>query len=423
VALLAAAKVFGAASGFVTGPLLAQALGASGRGDLAAVLVPFSLVQGLLAFGIPAYAYRALPRGRAPAEVIGSLAAPLLLVGVAAMIVAVPVADALAGGRSTVRTWLIVGFMATPLVLVQSLLTSSLAALERWRAVAISTMIPFAVALTGIVILFVTDTLTVGSAAAVTIGGALLSVVPAVPMLTTIGRPRFQRPLARRGISFGIKAWAGGLAQMANLRLDQVLMITAVPPRTLGLYAVATTLASAPTFATGALAQPLMPRIAGGEIGLMPRGVRMALAMSAGVDLALALIAPTLLAVLFGPEFRDAVPMALVLLVASVPFCGAMVLSSALQADGAPVIPTAGEAIALVVTVVGLLALLRPLGGMGAAIVSVAAYSATFLFQLVMASRRIGVPIRTFVVPDRGDVRWARRQLRAMTVRLKQVAA
>jgi O-antigen/teichoic acid export membrane protein len=133
----------------------------------------------------------------------------------------------------------------------------------------------------------------------------------------------------------------------------------------------------------------------------------------------LALLTPAILSLLFGPAFHGAIAMALVLLAASVPYAGASVLSAGLQADGAPLIPTVAEGIALVITVAGLVTLLRPLGGIGAAIVSLAAYSASFLFQLVMARRRTAVPVSVFLVPTRADVRWARDLLRPVTVRLR----
>ncbi len=369
--------------------------------------VPFALLPAVLGIGIPAFAYRELPRGRAPAEVIGSLGLPLVLVGVVAAACSVPIADLLAGSRETVRTYLIIGFMTTPIQLLASLMGSCLAALERWRAVVLTTVIPFAVALTGTVVLYAAGDLTVGWAAALTIAGSLMSIVPALPLLRSVGRPVYRREVARRGIWFGLKSWVGGLALLANLRLDQVLMITVVTPRVLGLYAVATTLSGATTLAAGSLAQPVMARIAGGDRLLLPRAVRMTVIVTMLLNLVLALLTPMLLTLLFGSQFRAAVPMALVLLIGAVPFSAGVVLSSGLQADGAPTIPSGGECIALVVTVVGLIVLLGPLGGLGAALVSVAAYSTSFAFQVVMAKRRLGVPVRQFLIPTRADARWA----------------
>jgi O-antigen/teichoic acid export membrane protein len=419
VASLTAANVLGAATGFITGPLLARALGASGRGDLAAVTVPLQLVPPLLGLGIAGFAFLALPRGRAVDEVIGSLGLPLLLIGLFTVAGAIPIADALAGGRHTVRAFLITGLLATPLVLVGRLVAVSLAATERWRAVFATNLIPFLLTFLAIVTLYVLGRLTVATAAVATIAGSLLALVPGISLLMTAGRPVFRLSIAREGVSFGLKSWLGGLAQLVNLRLDQLLMITAVAPRVLGLYAVATTISGASGLATGGLAPPLMTRVAGGETYLLPQAVRIVVTATVGLNLLLSLLTPAILSLLFGPAFHGAIAMALVLLAAAVPYAGANVLSAGLQADGAPLIPTVAEGIALVITVVGLLTLLGPLGGMGAAIVSLAAYSSSFVFQLVMARRRTGVPVSGFLVPSRADARWARDLLSRIPLRLR----
>jgi O-antigen/teichoic acid export membrane protein len=211
----------------------------------------------------------------------------------------------------------------------------------------------------------------------------------------------------------------GGLAALANTRLDQFVMIALVPARQLGLYAVAVTISSAFGIVSGALAPPLMQRIAAGERELLAQAVRMTVILTLGLNVVVALITPTLLSILYGPQFSGAVPMAFVLLGASVPLAGASVLGSALQADGAPVIPSVGEGIALIITGVGLFLLLGPLQGLGAAIVSLAAYSASFGYQLVMASRRIGAPVAAFVVPHKVDLLWARGRVAGLSARLR----
>jgi O-antigen/teichoic acid export membrane protein len=419
VARLTTANVLGAASGFVTGPLLARALGASGRGDLQAVLAPLALVPAVLGLGIPAYAYRTLPRGRSPREVIPSLGLPLLALGCVGILAAVPVADALASGRPVVRGFLIAGLVLTPLMLLNSLMASSLAALERWRAVYALTLIPFAFPFFGIVALYLSGRLTVASAATVTIAGSALQIVPALPLLVRLRRPLIRPSMISDGVSFGVKSWVGGLALTANGRLDQVMMITLVPARQLGLYAVAFTISGAYGLVTGAIAPPLMTRIAAGARELTMQAVRITIAVTITLNAVIGLMTPLILSVLFGPQFSGAFPMAVILLAASVPLAAASVLSSALQADGAPLIPTFGELLALAVTVVGLLALLGPLQGIGAAIVSLAAYGVSFAFQLVMAHRRIGAPIRAFLVPTGEDVRWARGRLAGVALRLR----
>jgi O-antigen/teichoic acid export membrane protein len=160
-----------------------------------------------------------------------------------------------------------------------------------------------------------------------------------------------------------------------------------------------------------------MARIGAGERHLMPQAVRMTIMVTVAMNLVVAVVTPILLPLLFGLDFRAATPMALVLLAASVPLAGAAVLSTALQADGVPLIPSVGEGIALVVTVVGLILLLPPLQGMGAAIVSFVAYTASFVFQLVMARRRIEAPLSAFLRPSRDDMQWLRSRVTGFTSR------
>jgi O-antigen/teichoic acid export membrane protein len=423
VAWLTIANVLNGLTGFVTGPLLARALGPAGRGELQAIRVPLALAPFVFSLGISSFAYRSLPRGRSAQEVLGSLGLPLLVLGVIGAVVGIPLADLFAAGRHTVRTFLVIGFALMPLSVLTLLLSSSLAALERWRAVVAMTVIPFALPFVATVVLYVVGDLTVASASIAQFAASELALIPAVPLLLRTRRLVFRFSLAREGVIFGAKAWLGGLAQTANLRLDQVLMITLVSSRELGLYAVATTISTAPGFVTGAVSPPLMTRIAGGERYLMPRAIRITVALSLVVNLLVALITPTLLTVVFGREFRDAIPMTLLLLGAAVPFAGAQVLSTALAADGAPMIPTVGEGMALIVTVGGLLVLLGPLQGVGAAIVSLAAYSSSFVFQLIMARRRLNLPLREFVIPKRADLSWATGRMSDTIFRHRAVAS
>jgi O-antigen/teichoic acid export membrane protein len=269
------------------------------------------------------------------------------------------------------------------------------------------TLIPFAVPFFGIVVLALLGHVTVGTAAAVTIAGSLLAIVPGLPLLKR--RPTFNRSLARDAVKFGVQGWLGGLALIANLRLDQFMMITAVSPSELGLYAVATTVASAPLLAIASISPPLMTRVAAGDRHLVGRAVRMAMNGTVLLSIPLAAITPGLIAVVFGSRFIAAVPMALLLMVANIPLAGAMVLSSSFQAEAVPMVPTIAEGMALVITVVGLLALLGPLGGIGAALVSIAAYGTSFTFQLTIARRHFKVSLHELTIPTPDDVRWARR--------------
>ncbi len=404
VGSLTAVNAFVAASALVTGPLQARALGPDGRGDLAAIITPLFLAGAVLALGVGAYAGREVARrGRADGEVVGTTTALMLLFGLVGVLVAVPIASWLAEGRDTVRTFLIIGFVTMPLSLVGLLLPSILAGLAMWRRLIWTRLIPAVTLLVGIPVLYVLDALTVTSSAILGLGGGMLSLLPGLVVYRLADGLRASRRMAREGTIFGAKTWVSGLAQLANARVDQLFMIKLVSPAELGLYAVAVTTASVPQFLSSAMSAPVLTRVAEGDRALVARALRALLAMIVLVNLALAAILPVALPLIFGEDFADAVPMALVLVAASVPLAGISVLSPALVADGAPGIPSIGEIAALVVTVVGLLLLLDPLGGVGAALTSLVAYTVSFAYQLFVVRRRFGGGLLDYLVPRRED--------------------
>jgi O-antigen/teichoic acid export membrane protein len=118
----------------------------------------------------------------------------------------------------------------------------------------------------------------------------------------------------------------------------------------------------------------------------------------------LAILVGTLLPLLFGPDFSDAVTMTRILLASTVASAGTAVLAAGLTAAGFPGSAARGELLSLVITVPGLMLLLAPLGGDGAALVSLAAYAATFAYLVRRAVRRLGGTRRDFLLLRRDDL-------------------
>ncbi len=414
VGRLSLVNVLIAAVGFVTGPLQARALGPTGRGELAAILVPFTLAPQILGLALGAYAVREVASGRRTVnELAGSVGLPLLVIGVLGMAGAMPAAAALAEGNDTIETYLAIGFLLLPIGLLGGLGVSILGGLERWTLLIVTKLIAVLVPFVGIIALYVTGEMTVGRVAVMTISGGVLSVLPALAVMVRAGRPIFRAAIAGASVKFGLRTWVGGLAQLANARLDQLLMIPLVSSRELGLYAVAVALAGVSSFLSGALGPPLITRVSQGDTAIVPRALRVTLGAMTLMNVALAAVTPVVLPLLFGSAFDDAVNQAFVLLIAGIPLAGIYVLAAALAADGVPGAPSVGEGIALALTMPGLLILVPPLGGMGAAIVSLVAYTASFAYQLVVVRRRMGGDLRAYLVPRREDVRWARSLLPA----------
>jgi O-antigen/teichoic acid export membrane protein len=323
------------------------------------------------------------------------------------MAAGVPLARLLADGNETVQTYLTVGFLLLPVSMAGATLVDLMGGLERWRVVIFMRAVPIMVPFVGIVVMYMLDEMTVPRVVIATMAGGAISIVPAVAVVARAGRPVFRRATARASVSFGLRSWVGGLALVANVRLDQLLMITLVDRRELGLYAVAVTLAGLSSFVIGALGPPLVTRVAQGETSLVPRALRVVLAAVGSINLAAAAVTPVVLPAIFGADFEDAVNPAIVLLIAGVPLAGIMVLAASLAAAGAPGRSSIGEGTALIITIPGLFLLVPSLGGLGAAMVSLAAYSVSFSYQLLVTRRRLGGSLRSYLLPHAEDARWA----------------
>ena len=417
---LAAVNVVVAGLGLLSGPLQARALGPDGRGTLAAILVPVTLGPQLASLGLGAYATRAVARGRSIPVVFGSLAVPLLAVSLILVGTSGWIAELVAGGRPLVHRYVQLGLIIAPVGLFGGLLLNIAVGLERWRLLVLGRILSPLIWTLGVVGLYATGRLTVTSAFVVTLAGSLAAVLPFLTMLFS-GRPKVDRAVIREGVRFGVKTWLGGLSALAAVRLDQLLMARLVEPAELGLYVVAVTMS---TFATsvlvGAVSTVIAPRIAAGDVGMAARASRVTLALITAVAIALLVTTPFLMPLVFGAEFGDAIALAQVLLVASVPFTGAFVLATILVYSGHPGTAARADVAAALLTAVGLVVLLPVLGAMGAAIVSLLAYSVSFALLLVWTSRNLALPARQFLLMTRDDVAIVWQESRSMMRRRSQ---
>lgn len=391
--------------GLITGPLLARALGPDGRGTLAAILVPLGIAPIVANLGLNFYAVRESARGRPPALLIGSLAPVIIVLGAVTMLLAPVLSGLFAGDREVVYHYLTIGFLVLPLTLFGEILVSIAVGQERWRAYVGVRLIPPLILLVGLITLYVLDRLTIGGAATLTIVSATLAVVPVLPMVWAAGKPRFDFSVTRESVRFGFKAWVGGLGSAANVRLDQLLMIRLVEARELGLYVVAfTTAGILVTPVLGAITSGSFPRFSTADPMLIARVVRVTLLGVTAVSVSFAVMIPFLVPVVFGRTFDSAVPVAWILLAANIPFAGVTVLSAALTARGRPGSSAKAELLTLGVTVPGLLLLLPSLGGIGAALVSLVAYTLSFTFLLLAGRRYLEVSLTQLVVIRSSDV-------------------
>jgi O-antigen/teichoic acid export membrane protein len=393
------------AMAILSGPLQARALGAEGRGELAAILVPLFAAPVLADLGLSTFVVTAVSKGRSVATVLGTLGPIAVGIGLLMALCGPFLAGLVAGGRETVELFLIIGFALMPLTLALNLLQAVNWAREGWGVWFLVRAIPPVGTLLATIVLFCLDALTVTSSAIVFLSLGLLCSIPVLATVRWTGRPRFDRAVLAEGLRFGSRAWLFSLATMANARLDQLVMTRAVSSQQLGLYSVAVNVTSVQQSLSGGVVSAMLPRVSAGDATLTARACRISTWLVAAASGVLIASAGFVLPLLFGSEFSDAVGMTRVLLVAAVASAGTAVLATGLTASGLPGESARGELLSIGVTVPGLLLVLGPFGAMGAAVVSLAAYGATFAYLLHRSVRRLGGSYRDYLVPRRAD--WA----------------
>lgn len=215
---------------------------------------------------------------------------------------------------------------------------------------------------------------------------SLMFLLPCIPAILIVKikyapppikvNPAFIKPL----LGFGIPVMATTLPQMLNLRLDQLIMASFLPARSLGFYVTAVSWSFAASSIFSALSQVLFPQISSlSTLDQKKRTVSRSILVSSLLGILLTallfVLTPILVPLLFGSSYRPAIPVALLLVVAS--WFGNMnfVLESVLRGLGKPRKVLLAELIGLVITVVLLYLLLPKYEIMGAGIASLAAYA------------------------------------------------
>jgi len=310
-----------------------------------------------------------------------------------------------AGNRDTVYWLLLVIMLLTPIQLVTASTNSILWGQQRWSlftvmrlTVPVGTAVAFAV-------LFAVGHLTVETAGIVFIVlGVFVSSLPGLVALRGVGRPEWHSAIARRGSAYAIRVWLAGLANQTNARLDQLLMTRLVTPSQLGIYAVAVNVSLMQAGLTVAVSQALLPRVASGDAHLAGRALRVMVALTALMGAALIVAVPFVVPFVFGNRFSGAVVMCQILLVAAVPFGAVQIMTSVLAGLGRPSQVARAELLSVCITVPALLLFVHQYGGVGAAVISVAAYSCTAVYLAIQLRPLLGLSWSSMFIMRPSDV-------------------
>lgn len=361
----------------VTAPILARALDVNGRGDLAAATAPFMLAVAIGTLGLPDAVTNVLARRSYFRRVTWQgLVASLLGTGMLSVVIvwfASPVLTQ--GGSSGLGILMTVATLATIPGLVVALLRGAAAGLHMWGVVATERILNGSLRILGIVGFAIAGQLTLFNATLVTVLGPVLAGFAYLRLIgATPTEPRESPPTsARRAFAYGTKAWLGSVAGILLMRIDQLLILPLGGAAQLGLYAVAVNVSEVPLIINSATREVMFSSDAAqrdnARAGLAARATFIACLLCAIV-----VLAPIgwWLPLVFGVEFSGAIPIALLAAFAVVAGVPGSIAGSTLSARGRPELRSYSILVACVLNVVLLFVLVPPLGGIGAALATLA---------------------------------------------------
>jgi O-antigen/teichoic acid export membrane protein len=219
----------------------------------------------------------------------------------------------------------------------------------------------------------------------------------------------------RRAIRFGVKGYAANALQFVNYRVDVFVLAGVASTADVGQYSVAVAVTTVMWLLPRALADVLFPRVAaltarGDASGEEARAFVEAKSLRHSVVIVVcsagALAAALLLLVVpvYGPDFRPAIDLGLILLPGSACIALGGMLSSAVAGRGHPGYLLGITLVTTPVTVVLYATLIPALDATGAALASSISYAASFVLTALVYRRTSGVRLLPSLVPTRSEL-------------------
>ncbi len=399
------------AAGVITAPILAQGLGAEGRGILAAALAPSALMLNLATLGLPdalTYHLARWPSVTRRVTAWASLATILLgVLSVGATALLLPV---LSADDSELSRLILIASASTIPALVVGVLRGAAVGRQLWKYIAIERVI---LTLGRVVLfgaLFWTGTLTVFTAVIVNVAlpvaaGVVYVVVTRRPP-ADMDKPGLESTSARPVFAYGLRVWWGSVASMTLSRLAPLIMVPLSTAYDLGLYTVATTISDLPLIVALAVQGALF------GVGSRDRNAarvtdtaRLTALLAIAGSTAIALTLPWWLVPLFGADFSGALGPTILLLASACLCVPGLMAAGGLSSFGRPELRSAGLLLTLIVYLLAFVLLVPLYGVWGAAWTSVIGNIVMSSFMIAKASRVLEVSPWRFVAITWADVR------------------
>ena len=397
--------------GLVTGILLARTLGPAGRGLMTTVMIwPAMLVWGAgLSLGYANIHFAASEPETRPKLFANSFWAALVL-GLGAGLLAVFLVPHFVRLNHSENLLLIVSLITLPFGVWSDYLASLLQGTGRFDRLGTARIAAPLLTAAALIFLWALHSLTVTTAVIAAWAGGWLQIVLTFCFLWQEGYAAFRpdKALLRRSFAYSSRIHAGTLANLANGRLDQLLMTLIVTPKALGLYAFAVTFSELLRQGTSSIAVVVFPRVSAesstSEKQVMAsQAVRWTLLAGCFCAFGLGLAAQSFVALLWGKRFLDAIPAIYVLLPGTIALSVASTMTASLNGAGRPGTGTVAELASLVVMLPLLWFLLPRLGILGAGIASTSGYCVNCIVSSFYFSQTFGREGMHGICPSRQD--------------------
>lgn len=399
-------------AGFGASVALARLLGPAGRGLFGLMLSVSTLALVLTTFGVPlSVVYHASRRDADQGGLLGnSLVQAVVLAAVlvpAAAILYRPIADAFGDGHGG-RTWVLVAALV-PVTFLDWTTHGQLQGMllfGRYSVLLVISRIAYAV---GVGVLLWGLGLGVAGAVLATGVGSAVMIFGSVKPIVTRGRPRLDMALSRSTLRYGMRVQVGSIFQLTTGRLDVIIMQFFRPLSQVGYYIVAQTIAELVLTLANAFQSSVLPLISSYEGGGRAEATTIASVRHYGILTTVAVLAnavfgPLMIFFAFGSRFAPAIAPMLILLPGIWLLGMGIVIQGDLAGRGRPGLSSVLAGLAAGVTVVLDFALIPPLGVLGGALASVAAYATFGIASLIALHRVTGIPLRELLVPTRADL-------------------
>ena len=391
--------------GILTGILSARLLGPVGRGEYAAVIIWPTGIAALLSLGInQAVAFHMGRRTFTVSEVATATATIGLIQSALSITIGLLVIPfALAKYSPGVRHLGIIFVLFTPALILSGYPGNIFQGLQdsvRFNLIRVVAPLTYVVGLLGS---YFTHRGNLKAVISFQLAGYVVALALGLAMVWNILRPwlKWNSLVIPRLIDFGYRTQATNITSYFNQRIDQLALSLFVPPRQLGLYAVAVTLSSVVTVFPQAAGIVTFSRGAGqsGDHAKATIGVsfRASLLWLLVCCSALYVLSPFLIRLVFGAAFDPSIVACRILLPGALMIGLNQVLYNGASALGRPALPSYAEGVSMAVTAIGLYLLVPRYGYIGAAIVSSVAYTISFVLMLIMAHRLLGLSLRVLM--------------------------